>query len=102
MDFMNTRDSKKPIKKILLGNGGAAQVTVGNKTRLLIHDFSERPLYTLPWPLKLLQAHSFRYVVYEGKTVVEEKHFTRREVNDAISLFLNGISPDEEITLNPD
>lgn len=102
MDFVKARDSKKLIKTMLLGNGGAAQVAVGNKRRLLVHDMHERPLYTLPWPLKLLQPHSFRYLVYEEKIVAEEKSFTRRQVNDAISLFLDGVPPDEEVLLNPD
>jgi hypothetical protein len=65
MDFIKARDAKKPIQEMLLGNGGAAQVAVGDKRRLLIHDESERPLHTLPWPLKLFQPHSFRYLVYE-------------------------------------
>lgn len=102
MDFLPAKDAKNAIKKMLLGNGGAAQVAVGNKRRLLIHDESERPLYTLPWPLKLFQAHSFRYLVYEERTAIEERNFTRRQINDAISLFLDGVPPDEEIVLNPD
>jgi hypothetical protein len=102
MDFVKAKDSKKPIKKMLLGNGGSVQIVMGNKTRLLTHDFTNRPLHTLPWPLKLLQPHSIEYAVYEGKTLVEEKTFTRREVNNAISLFLDGLSADDQIILNPE
>lgn len=79
MDFVNARDARN-LLKMLMGNGGAAQIRLANKIRLLIHDEKERPLHMLPWPLKLLQAHSFRYVVYEKKTKIEERHFTRRQL----------------------
>lgn len=87
---------------MLLGNGGSAKIFVADKMRLLVHDVTLRPLYTLPWPLKLLQPHSVRYVLFEDQTAVEEKPFNRHQVNDAISLFLDGVPPDDEITLKPD
>jgi hypothetical protein len=36
------------------------------------------------------------------RKMVEERNFTRRQINDAISVFLDGVPLDEEILLNPD
>src|SRR5439155_12030596 len=93
MEKANTSEAKQAIRKILLGKGGSAQVRIGNTTRLLCHDsVINRPLRHLPWPFSLLQAHIIDYSVYEEKAQVEEQTFERRQVDDAIRLFLRDLN----------
>jgi hypothetical protein len=40
-------------------------------------------------------------VVYEGDVKVEETEFTRRQINVAISKFLDGVPPAEDIDITP-
>lgn len=74
MEDLEASRAKGSIKKMLLGDGGSAQVRVGKTTRMLSHDsVIDRPLRKLPWPLSVVQPHTIRYTVYEGEKMVEEK-----------------------------
>ena len=99
--FRGGQRSEKARQKNVSGDGGAAQIIIGNVTRLLVHDINERSLHTLPCAFEIVTAASFRYKVYEDRTVVEERNFPRRQVNEAMSL-LDGVAPDDEIIINPD
>jgi hypothetical protein len=59
----------------------------------------DRPVYTLPWPFRLLQPRSFRYRLYDDDMVVEESRFERRQINSAISKLLEDVSADKEIII---
>jgi len=91
MEHIKAKDAKPTIRKMLLGNGGSATVTVGDTVRVLSHYFGDRPLITLPWPLKLLQPRTFDYTVYEDNKVVEETSFDGRSINVAIAKLLEGV-----------
>jgi hypothetical protein len=41
--------AKRSIKKMLLGEGGSAQVRIAKTTRMLSHSAMDRPLRKLPW-----------------------------------------------------
>jgi hypothetical protein len=97
--FVPAAQAFKPIKKMLLGNGGSAFVRVGDTSRLLIHSGLNRPLTAFPWPFNLLQAHSVDYVARKGDVKVEEIEFPRRQINGAISKFLDGVPPDKDIQI---
>lgn len=94
--------AKRSIKKMLLGEGGSAQVRIAKTTRMPSHSAMDRPLRKLPWPLSVVQAHGIRYTVYEGDQKVEEKAFKKRQIDYAIRLLLDGLNPDENVLLLPE
>ena len=95
--------AKRSIKKMLLGEGGSAQVRIADRrTRMLSHSAMDRPLRKLPWPLSVVQPHGIRYTVYEGDQKVEEKAFKKRQIDYAIRLLLDGLNPDENVLLLPE
>ena len=103
MENLEASRARGSIKKMLLGDGGSAQVRVGKTTRMLSHDsVIDRPLRKLPWPLSVVQPHTIRYTVYDGGKMVEEKAFKKRQINHAIRLFLAGLNPEEEVLLLPE
>lgn len=97
--YVEAKNAGPAIRKMLLGNGGTATVTVGNSIRLLSHTATDRPLRTLPWPFKLLQPRTFRYRVYEGNTMLEEASFDRGSIDAAISKLLKDLAPADQVTL---
>jgi hypothetical protein len=94
--------AKSPIKKMLLGDGGSAQVMLGDITRMLSHSFLDRPLRSSPWPVSLLQPHNIRYTIHKGGDLLEERTFTKGQLDDGVRLFLEGLDLAHEVVILPD
>jgi hypothetical protein len=102
IEYIEAKSAASAIRKMLMGNGGTATVTVGNSIRLLFHTAIDRPLTTLPWLLKLLQPRTFRYRVYESNELLEETDFDKSSVDVAISKLLNNVAANDQVTLRPE
>jgi hypothetical protein len=102
IEQVKARDARSAIRKMLLGNGGSVTLTVGNSIRILSHSALDRPRRTLPWPFNLAQPRSFRYRVYEGNSIVEEKTFDRKAVDAAIAALLADVPLEEPIVIRRD
>jgi hypothetical protein len=94
--------AKGAIKKMLLGDGGSAQVMMGDITRMLSHSFLDRPLQRLPWPLSLFQSHDIRYTIHKGDNLLEERTFRKGQIGDAVRLFLEGLDLAHEVVILPE
>ena len=71
-------EARRPISKMLLGDGGSAQVEVDGKSRMLMHSaILDRPPRKLPWPLSRIQAHDVSYTILAN----DEIEFERKEQN---------------------
>ncbi len=60
---------------------------------MLAHNAAMRPLRELPWPLSKVQPHDIEFTV-TGSPVFSDgcDRYSREYIDDAISLFLNGLS----------
>ena len=103
MEQIEARHAKEPIKRMLLGEGGSAQVTVGNTRRLLWHtpEF-DRPQVKLPWPLSGLQEYSVRISVFRDEEKLVERTMGKKQIDQAISIFLEGLDPSEMVLILPE
>jgi hypothetical protein len=102
IDQVTARNAKPAIRKMLLGNGGSVTLSVGNSIRILSHSALDRPRRSLPWPFNLAQPRSFRYRVYEGTNIVEEKTFDRKTLDAAIAALLADVPLEEPIVIRRD
>lgn len=91
--------ARKPIKKMLLGEGGSAQVRLGDTTRMISHTFLDGPVQKLPWPFNLLQPHNISYLVMRGNEIVFEQKFKKRQINVAINMLLEGLEDSVSILI---
>jgi hypothetical protein len=79
MDTIPASRSKGPLKKLLMGDGGSAQVRVNGQTRVLSHTFLDRPARKLPWPFNRMQPHNIRFELYDGDGSTGEHLYAKRE-----------------------
>lgn len=91
-------NAKAAIKDMLLNRGGIAEIKFNGNRRIISHNpILDRPIRTLPWPLKLLQAYNIHYSVFVDDVEVSVVNFNRSTVNDAIEAFLNNIDPSQKV-----
>lgn len=101
MYIIEASKARKPIKKMLLGGGGSAQVHHGDTSRMLSHTFLDGPVQRLPWPLNLLQPHNVRYLVMKRNDIVYEQKFKKRQIDEAINMLLEGLEDNVDILILP-
>jgi hypothetical protein len=89
-----------PVIRKALRAGGTCTIEMGARSRTLTHDPGiDAPRKPLPWPLRLFQRHTVRYVVYEDVRRVSSHIFVRRQMDRAIGYFLRDVDPDTPITV---
>ena len=101
MESVEAAKARGPLKKMLLGGGGSAQVHVGDTTRMLYHSFLHQPMQKLPWPLSLIHPHNLGYVRRQSEKTVEMRTFTKWQINEAIDLLLEGLDPSQLVLIMP-
>jgi hypothetical protein len=93
------RDAADHIRKALAARG-TCSVEVGSRRRTLAYDPRvDAPRERWPWPLRLFQPHTVRYVVYEDARRVSSHIFVRNRMDEAIDYFLRDLPPDAQITV---
>ncbi len=89
-----------PLIREALRSGGRCTVEVGARRRTLVHDPDvDVPARRLPWPLRMFQTHTVRYVVYEDVRRVSSRIFVRSQMDEAIGYFLRDLDSDTPITV---
>ena len=103
MEQIEARHAREPIRRMLLGDGGSAQVRVGNLTQMLDHSpVLDRPAVKLPWPLSVLQEHNVRVAIIRDDEILMKKTVAKKHIDQAISIFLEGLDPSEMVLLLPE
>lgn len=93
------RDAAGHMRKALAAHG-TCSVGVGSRRRTLAYDPRvDAPHERWPWPLRLFQPHTVRYVVYEDERRVSSHIFVRNRMEEAIDYFLRDLPPDAQITV---
>jgi hypothetical protein len=93
------RDAAGHIRKAL-GERGTCSVGIGPRRRTLAYDPRvDAPRERWPWPFRLFQPHTVRYVVYEDARRVSSHIFVRNRMEEAIEYFLRDLPPDAQITI---
>jgi hypothetical protein len=96
---VGARDAAGLIRKALTARG-TCSVDVGSRRRTLAYDPRvDAPRERWPWPLRLFQPHTVRYVVYEDARRVSSHIFVRNRMEEAIEYFLRDLPPDAQITV---
>ena len=95
--------ARESIRRALTA-GGSCAVEVQGRRRVLMHDPRlDRPEHLLPWPLRLFQRHTVRYVVLDDERRVSSHIYSRAQMEGAIDYFLRDVPAEAQvaITLTP-
>jgi hypothetical protein len=92
-------EAREEMRRALLA-GGSCTVEAGGRRRVLMHDPRvDRPATAWPWPLRLFQRHTVRYVVLDEERRVSSHIYTRPRLDEAIAYFLRDLPAEAPVTI---
>ena len=97
---VEVRRARAAIRQAMREGGECRVELPSNRKRMLAHHPAfAAPRSPLPWPLRLFQQSTLRYVVTEGGQRVSSHLYTRNRVDEAIDYFLRDLPPETRITI---